>query len=540
MTNLDYLMSTIIFSNSNKFSSGSTLIDILIPIFLIGVIKIIISDNIKDSLFFNFDFYILGKKKTNSITFSSTEKEISSRFRAIMYFISQNEHPSVKTLTENEIRRYNSRTDKDEVDTSDYIVSQKNNFVIDSNLEIYGRVYVVSKGKYDDFKGKTTYNEQNNLEISSNKLSLKDLIKWVEIKEKKYKKILKNKLLEEQMLVEISYNSKEKEIDCTYNPWQSNASFENRFFSGKDQIVEKIKFFINNEHYFKNKGIPYTLGILLYGEPGCGKTGFIKSILNLTKRHGIKFNLSNKFDFTLLKNIIYNEEISEDVIIPQNKRIFIFEDIDAMGDAVKDRDLKPQESIEEDNDILMQQQMQEIIIKQNKKLLRKKSKDFEDDELFGSHVNDNNNLSYFLNILDGLQECPGRIIIMTTNKPEYLDKALIRPGRIDYNINMTKATTDDIRKMVNHWWENTNPIDIPDSWEQKLSHAHIISICRISDNINNTLSRIKNKIETDMINSMSPPSPILRPRYAPSPLIEPRPTITSESVRAHVFLPITH
>ena len=105
---------------------------------------------------------------------------------------------------------------------------------------------------------------------------------------------------------------------------------------------------------------------------------------------------------------------------------------------------------------------------------------------------------------------------------------------------MTKATTDDIRKMVNHWWENTNPIDIPDSWEQKLSHAHIISICRISDNINNTLSRIKNKIETDMINSMSPPSPILRPRYAPSPLIEPRPTITSESVRAHVFLPITH
>ena len=494
MTNLDYLMSTIIFSNSNKFSSGSTLIDILIPIFLIGVIKIIISDNIKDSLFFNFDFYILGKKKINSITFSSTEKEISSRFRAIMYFISQNEHPSVKTLTENEIRRYNSRTDKDEVDTSDYIVSQKNNFIIDSNLEIYGRVYVVSKGKYDDFKGKTTYNEQNNLEISSNKLSLKDLIKWVEIKEKKYKKILKNKLLEEQMLVEISYNSKEKEIDCTYNPWQSNASFENRFFSGKDQIVEKIKFFINNEHYFKNKGIPYTLGILLYGEPGCGKTGFIKSILNLTKRHGIKFNLSNKFDFTLLKNIIYNEEISEDVIIPQNKRIFIFEDIDAMGDAVKDRDLKPQESIEEDNDI--QQQMQEIIIKQNKKLLRKKSKDFEDDELFGSHVNDNNNLSYFLNILDGLQECPGRIIIMTTNKPEYLDKALIRPGRIDYNINMTKATTDDIRKMVNHWWENTSPIDIPDSWEQKLSHAHIISICRISDNINNTLSRLRKSLNS--------------------------------------------
>ena len=50
----------------------------------------------------------------------------------------------------------------------------------------------------------------------------------------------------------------------------------------------------------------------------------------------------------------------------------------------------------------------------------------------------NNNLSFFLNIIDGLNECSGRIIIMTTNKIDYLDKAIIRPGRIDIKINFKK------------------------------------------------------------------------------------------------------
>ena len=35
-----------------------------------------------------------------------------------------------------------------------------------------------------------------------------------------------------------------------------------------------------------------------------------------------------------------------------------------------------------------------------------------------------------LNVLDGIVDTPGRIVIMTTNLPEALDAALIRPGRI--------------------------------------------------------------------------------------------------------------
>jgi chaperone BCS1 len=51
--------------------------------------------------------------------------------------------------------------------------------------------------------------------------------------------------------------------------------------------------------------------------------------------------------------------------------------------------------------------------------------------LFGSSTSDRLDLSGLLNVLDGVVDCPNRILVMTTNHPEKLDPALIRPGRID-------------------------------------------------------------------------------------------------------------
>lgn len=39
-----------------------------------------------------------------------------------------------------------------------------------------------------------------------------------------------------------------------------------------------------------------------------------------------------------------------------------------------------------------------------------------------------------LNVLDGVVDTPGRIVILTTNVVDVLDRALIRPGRIDKTI----------------------------------------------------------------------------------------------------------
>ena len=200
--------------------------------------------------------------------------------------------------------------------------------------------------------------------------------------------------------------------------------------------------------------------------------------MNLTGYHGISIKLNNKFDMNKLHKIMFDDNIA-DLKIPQNKRILIFEDVDCMGDVVKDRDelkefeskskLKDNEN-EKDND---KKKMSELM-----------------SELILEDSNYNNNLSYFLNILDGLQECPGRIIIMTTNKPETLDKALIRPGRIDHNIHFTKAMNEDIKNIFEFYWNDILLEDIPESVNMKYSHAEIVNICRISENIEESYKKI--------------------------------------------------
>ena len=57
-------------------------------------------------------------------------------------------------------------------------------------------------------------------------------------------------------------------------------------------------------------------------------------------------------------------------------------------------------------------------------------------------------LSYLLNLFDGLIETPGRIIIITSNYPDKLDKAFIRPGRIDVTLELKRASVDVIYSML--------------------------------------------------------------------------------------------
>ena len=99
-------------------------------------------------------------------------------------------------------------------------------------------------------------------------------------------------------------------------------------------------------------------------------------------------------------------------------------------------------------------------------------------------------MSYFLNILDGLQECNGRIIIMTTNKPETLDKALIYPGRIDYNIHFTKATLEDIQNIIKLYWNTEINLELNEDINLKYSHAEIINFCRLSNSQEMVLNKL--------------------------------------------------
>merc|ERR550525_2131668 len=100
----------------------------------------------------------------------------------------------------------------------------------------------------------------------------------------------------------------------------------------------RLDFFTQNKAWDKQRGIPYTMGFLFYGDPGCGKTSTIKAIANHTQRHIVSVPLNRIKTCKELLSIFYEEQINH-MTIPLSKRLYVLEDIDCseLKDIVRDR-----------------------------------------------------------------------------------------------------------------------------------------------------------------------------------------------------------
>ena len=428
-------------------------------------------------------------KSYHTIDFTSDTKEHSLKFKSLMYNLSSSNNPSITKIKELSKFYWNEDDERDEKN-SFYQVDQTTSF--NFTQDIFGKVIYRQEEDERNRDDRIRYKHLVTLRVYSQKKNLQELQDYISNQVDVYKNFLKSKSLSDQLLVTVDYNTSESNsrrrgededngnLKVSYSKWDSNITFENSWFNSKIKHLKTIKFFLENEEWYKKRGQPYNLGILLYGEPGGGKTRFIKQLMNFTKRHGIDVKLHNKFDFEQLRKIIQTEKIGSDLIIPQDKRIIIFEDIDAVGDIIKDRDIKTQELddfIKENNtkESSTTKDMNNLVLKEKKQELN------------------SNHLSNFLNILDGLHECSGRIIIMTTNKPEYLDRALIRPGRIDMKIEFKKCNTLDIYEMSKLYWEDEFVYELSDikkDLDYKYTSAELINNFRSV----NTFEEIKDLI----------------------------------------------
>lgn len=213
----------------------------------------------------------------------------------------------------------------------------------------------------------------------------------------------------------------------------TSRTFDNVFFQQKTQVRHRTKFFLEHREWYERKGIPYTLGFLYHGPPGTGKTSTIKAIANEGRRHIINIQLSEIKTKQQLQHLFFNDEIHvyngtnlERYTIPVSERLYVIEDIDAMGDTVLKREWKkPTVTKKEEPEPFMH---------------REEEKDTLD-------------LSFLLNLLDGTLEANGRILIITTNFPERIDKALIRPGRIDMIVHFQKCTLEVVNEMVTSFYD---------------------------------------------------------------------------------------
>lgn len=247
----------------------------------------------------------------------------------------------------------------------------------------------------------------------------------------------------------------------TKTKFTTNRNFDNVFFEERKQVQERTKFFLEHREWYDKKGIPYTLGFLFHGPPGCGKTSTVKAIAAEGRRHIINIQLSEIKTKAQLQHLFFNDDIhvyngtnTEKYTIPVSERLYVIEDIDAMGDAVLRREWKKPSPV--------------VKLKSEEDAWLDRQKEAEKETL---------DLSFLLNLLDGTLEANGRILIITTNFPERIDRALIRPGRVDMIIHFKRCNRAVMQEMVNSFFD-TEDVLLPEdsSLDGKWSPAEVNQI----------------------------------------------------------------
>ena len=218
-------------------------------------------------------------------------------------------------------------------------------------------------------------------------------------------------------IYELQYNRNVSQITLKKQPFKTDELYQLPSYEIQD-ILKDIQDFWDRRDKYREYNFVHKRGILMYGEPGCGKSGIIQLIAKqLIENNGIIINIKDQDDVDFFIDFIATFRKIE----PNRPLIVLLEDLDSIaGESTY-------------------------------------------------------STSKLLNILDGVKQIEDVVYIATTNYPEKLQERITnRPSRFDrrYKVELPneeireayirhKLKEDDLQKVdIQEWVKRTEGMSL--------------------------------------------------------------------------------
>ena len=383
------------------------------------------------------------------------------------------------------LRKYDS-----EIDDYKYLplfkINQPERLLIKQNPKIWITQEILDS----DNDGENTNNNfakiiQNKITLTSNEASLKQLKDFLHDCKKTY---INSRNDDDERFIYTYMGMKDDVPKFKKEEFKSYSDFSTLFSSEAKTIEKAFDFFVSlkGKEWYSRRNLPYHLTVLLHGEPGTGKSAIAAAIAKKYSLHIVKIKLSSiKTNMEFIKVFKCKKFVPSEPEKSYENILYMFDEIDTeTNEILLDRSFKKTKDDETKTDT-------ELILNTLAHINTKKE---EDSDTLKTSKNplllggDKLSLGTILEEFSGINQMWGRKMIFISNYPEKLEKALLRPGRVDHNIRLKKMSRYWALKLILNFFELS---ELPDKYHQddipdkKITPAELLNDCKIAVTIEN-------------------------------------------------------